>query len=648
MDTARDPLSNPPLLLYNPSAPPLTRGCGRLTPECTDSGTNGDRIWTMFESMSKVLLIAVTLCCLTTTAWAQKAADKSSPFEAVRWNDDAPEVKVGGVWYRPVAIEGIDVEEILTFCTKKYGSRDKKRFGEDLPPAIKAMGHPPLPNRVELRLIRLDDGEDVTLHDVPSTIENRRAILLYNRSNGIGNPPRSSRTSRPSKKWITYDEAVADLVELQDRLDDQFAYRHLRDVDLEVEIARIQLAMDGRVDVEQLTGQLRKLMMRFGDGHAGVRSEFESRPPRYTPFLLGEVDGGIVAFTPDRSRLLEAYRPYLLAIDGVPMDELIDTMRPVITDGSPQLIRARALRELRTLDLVPNMRRTTRNYNTITCTMGDSPEDPDPVELKFSFTDDRPIYGDWPRRSSGLLEGNLGYLRIEAMDDELVPGIRQAMDEFRNTDGLIVDVRGNGGGTRLPLITLAGYLLGPDESPWVANVARYRLSDRFGEGHLEARYMHRADDARWTDAQRRAITELAADFEPEWDRPDGFSPWHYLVLDRTGADGEYFYDRPVVILSDANCFSATDIFLGAFSGRPRITLMGSASGGGSARSQRFELPNSGIQVRCASMASFRPDGRLYDGRGIEVDIEVPLQPADHLLGGHDTVLDAAIEHLTSK
>ena len=48
------------------------------------------------------------------------------------------------------------------------------------------------------------------------------------------------------------------------------------------------------------------------------------------------------------------------------------------------------------------------------------------------------------------------------------------------------------------------------------------------------------------------------------------------------------------------------------------------------------------------MASFRPDGRLYDGRGIEVDIEVPLQPADHLLGGHDTVLDAAIEHLTSK
>lgn len=60
----------------------------------------------MFESISKVLLIAVTLCCLTpTTAWAQKAADKSSPFEEVRWNDDAPEVKVGDVWYRPVAIE---------------------------------------------------------------------------------------------------------------------------------------------------------------------------------------------------------------------------------------------------------------------------------------------------------------------------------------------------------------------------------------------------------------------------------------------------------------------------------------------------------------------------------------------------------------
>ena len=159
--------------------------------------------------------------------------------------------------------------------------------------------------------------------------------------------------------------------------------------------------------------------------------------------------------------------------------------------------------------------------------------------------------------------------------------------------------------------------------------------------------MYRADDPRWSGAQREAIADLATGFKPEWDHTEGFSEWHYLVLDHTDSDQEYFYDKPVVILSDADCFSATDIFLGAFADHPRITLMGQPSGGGSARSQGFKLPNSGIEVRCASMASFRPDGRLYDGRGIEVDMEVMPVPRYFLYGGDDAVLEAATQHLQS-
>ena len=108
-----------------------------------------------------------------------------------------------------------------------------------------------------------------------------------------------------------------------------------------------------------------------------------------------------------------------------------------------------------------------------------------------------------------------------------------------------------------------------------------------------------------------------------------------------GHDREYFYDKPVVVLSDASCFSATDIFLGALKGRPRITLMGSASGGGSARSQRFSLSHSGIRIQCASMVSYRPNGLLYDGRGVEVDVSLPIGPRDLLHEGTDTVLEAA-------
>ena len=74
-----------------------------------------------------------------------------------------------------------------------------------------------------------------------------------------------------------------------------------------------------------------------------------------------------------------------------------------------------------------------------------------------------------------------------------------------------------------------------------------------------------------------------------------------------------------------------------------MTLLGTASSGGSARSQSFRLPKTGLEVRCASMASFRPDGRLYDGRGIEVDGEVLPAPEDFLHAGGDAQLKAALE-----
>lgn len=157
--------------------------------------------------------------------------------------------------------------------------------------------------------------------------------------------------------------------------------------------------------------------------------------------------------------------------------------------------------------------------------------------------------------------------------------------------------------------------------------------------------MYRADSDHWNEAQRQAIEIFAPGFEPEWKAPGEFSEWHYLVLDRTGYEGEYFYDKPVVVLADSWCFSATDIFLSALHGRPRVTLMGEASAGGSARSQSFTLPHSQIRVKCASMVSYRPDGRLYDGRGVEVDVELPLQATDLLQGGTDSVLESACEHL---
>jgi hypothetical protein len=47
------------------------------------------------------------------------------------------------------------------------------------------------------------------------------------------------------------------------------------------------------------------------------------------------------------------------------------------------------------------------------------------------------------------------------------------------------------------------------------------------------------------------------------------------------------------------------------------------------------------------MASFRPNGWLYDGRGIEVDIEVHPDPSYFIEGGRDEALETAAEYLSN-
>ena len=106
--------------------------------------------------------------------------------------------------------------------------------------------------------------------------------------------------------------------------------------------------------------------------------------------------------------------------------------------------------------------------------------------------------------------------------------------------------------------------------------------------------------------------------------------------------GVYYYNQPVVVLCDSGCFSATDIFLAALKGIPNVTLMGTPSSGGSARSVFFPLSNANLRIKLASMASFQPSGALYDGNGVAPDILIESNP-NYLIGKDDNVLTSAIE-----
>ena len=75
-----------------------------------------------------------------------------------------------------------------------------------------------------------------------------------------------------------------------------------------------------------------------------------------------------------------------------------------------------------------------------------------------------------------------------------------------------------------------------------------------------------------------------------------------------------------------------------------VTLMGTPSDGGSGRSETLRLHHSLIELHTSTMASFRADGSLYDGRGVALDVEMKPTATD-FIGKTDTILDAAIQRL---
>ena len=93
------------------------------------------------------------------------------------------------------------------------------------------------------------------------------------------------------------------------------------------------------------------------------------------------------------------------------------------------------------------------------------------------------------------------------MNDQAIDHIGKRMTEFKGTRGLVVDVRGNGGGSRDALRVFASYLLPADDPPRIVNVAKYRLHSDFGDNHLEARFMYPANSKRWTNVEKEAIKE---------------------------------------------------------------------------------------------------------------------------------------------
>lgn len=596
-----------------------------------------------------------------------------APYSAVRWDGDTPQVRHDGTFYELLELESHSAEELVTFAKKTYGRRWSKRIAEDIVQVLTEIGTPP-GSTVHMRLLGLEDGKELDLPAVTMTLEKRRGVMEYTRGkeSGAAAPRPVLRVKRTERrhagrmpaKWralmapawmeegvegwsspeLAADTIERDLDQLEWILEDQYSYLQMLQVDYRGALDALRIAASEGLPRDVFALQLRKFLGLFGDGHTRLDESLRSMlPAGCAPYLLFETAGGIACVRGDRSGPVDDEAPYLAAIDGIEIERWIEASQLLTPAGSQAWVRGRAIENLRyigwvALELGHDLGSTLK----LTLTNGIAER-----EVTVPVERQRAMYGTWPRGESAMLDGNIGYLRIPSMEGEpaFLTNLQSWMQRFADAKGLIIDVRGNGGGTRDALRLIYPMLMEPGEAPAVVNVAKYKLRERdqrgAANGYLDNRALYPAGWKGWNAAERAAIKAFAAGFKPAWNPdPRGFSEWHYMVIS-PASDGPTFAG-PVVLLIDEGCFSATDIFASALGARPDVSVLGMPTGGGSGRSRGAVLAGSGLRLRLSSMASFQASGQPYDGVGVRPDTAIE-QPAEFSWGGRDVALEAALE-----
>lgn len=195
---------------------------------------------------------------------------------------------------------------------------------------------------------------------------------------------------------------------------------------------------------------------------------------------------------------------------------------------------------------------------------------------------------------------SVGYIYYESFSSGInSTSIDNVIERFKNFKGIIIDVRGNGGGTTGNVTTF---------------VSRF-TTEKYQYGSFKQK----------SGPQHSDFSELSA-----------------LSQD---LGGDYQYTGPVVVLTNRGCYSATNDFVNRMKVLPNVTIMGDNTGGGGGFPIYCELPN-GWRYRFSSTISYDLQGNNIEF-GIEPDIRVELNPVDEA-NGVDTMIEAALDFIRMK
>lgn len=420
--------------------------------------------------------------------------------------------------------------------------------------------------------------------------------------------------SAPQDAW-TRAEMSADLEQLVAAVRERWAYlddrREHSGVDLDALHRASLAALDEVRSREEFARVLRRFVAGLQDGHGGVSFADDALPAHYLLLELVRCPEGVVVASVGGQDVLvdpDARAPargeLLVALDGRPVEELLREREALTCASTPGQRAAKALADLRVasapeveleLEDVAGARRRVRVRTRAWPLM--------PTRDNWGLS--------WPVEDVALLCVDSFAVRdwaawLAAPHDEREPFLVATYERIaeitaelaaRPARALIIDVRGNGGGTDTLGIRLAEHL----------------LPGRFHYFELSA-----LRDGAW-------------------------SPPGSLVH---GTRERQVFEGRVVALTDERCFSVTDNFLRCLSDlHPRFTVVGRPTGGGTGAPRVIaQLAHSDAHIRLCTMRVYGPDRGLIEGRGTTPDVAVTWTRAD-VLARRDPDLVAALRAL---
>ena len=206
-----------------------------------------------------------------------------------------------------------------------------------------------------------------------------------------------------------------------------------------------------------------------------------------------------------------------------------------------------------------------------------------------------------------MLPGNIAHVQLNTFESsEAADQFEARFDEIAQADGLILDVRNNGGGN---------------------GGVGFRILCALTEAESIA-------TAGWrTRLYRPAYRAWGQDESTDGSPAEGW-----------GCGDTRHVTRPVAILTSPRTFSAAEDFAVAFDLMDAGPLVGEPTGGSTGQPLFFRLPGGG-SGRVTSKRDAYPDGRDFVGTGVLPDVSVAPSVAD-VRAGRDAVLEAARAALT--